>query len=197
MKIHCTKQMRRLAALAAAALLLAGCGKPASSGSSSGASGSSGSAGAAGSPADGWKAGLAVLTESEAGDAGGEVHTVAAAVVLDEDGRILHAVVDELETRVDAAEGDGVTLPEDLRTKRQKGDEDYPLKAVSAIGKGWADQADALARHLKGMTAGEVAKLETDEDGYAADPDLLAGCTIKIDRYRDAVAEACRQAKPL
>ena len=125
------------------------------------------------------------------------MHTVAAAVVLDEDGRILHAVVDELETKVDAAEGGGVTLPEDLRTKRQKGDEDYPLKAVSAIGKGWADQADALARHLEGMTAGEVAKLETDEDGYAADPDLLAGCTIKIDRYRDAVAEACRQAKPL
>ena len=74
----------------------------------------------------------------------------------------------------------------------------FPAEGISmAVGGDAANEADALARHLEGMTAGEVAKLETDEDGYAADPDLLAGCTIKIDRYRDAVAEACRQAKPL
>ena len=33
-----------------------------------------------------------------------------------------------------------------------------------------------------------------DEDGYARDPDLLAGCTIKIDDYREAVAAACADA---
>jgi len=159
--------------------------------------GTAGSAGSAGSAStEGWKAGLAVVSESEAGDAGGEVSTIAAAVLLDGEGRILHTVVDELETQVSAAEG-SLTLPDDLRTKRQKGDGDYPLAAVSEIGKGWADQADALAKHLEGMTASEVAALKTDDEGRAADPDLLAGCTIRIDGYRDAIAKACREAKPI
>ena len=202
MKILHPKQIRRLAALAASVLLLAGCSGPSSMSSSSGSSsgpmgGTAGSAGSAGSAStEGWKAGLAVVSESEAGDAGGEVSTIAAAVLLDGEGRILHTVVDELETQVSAAEG-GLTLPDDLRTKRQKGDGDYPLAAVSEIGKGWADQADALAKHLEGMTASEVAALKTDDEGRAADPDLLAGCTIRIDGYRDAIAKACREAKPI
>lgn len=202
MKILHPKQIRRLAALAASALLLAGCSGPSSMSSSSGSSsgsmgGTAGSAGSAGSAStEGWKAGLAVVSESEAGDAGGEVSTIAAAVLLDGEGRILHTVVDELETQVSAAEG-SLTLPDDLRTKRQKGDGDYPLAAVSEIGKGWADQADALAKHLEGMTASEVAALKTDDEGRAADPYLLAGCTIRIDGYRDAIAKACREAKPI
>ena len=202
MKILHPKQIRRLAALAASALLLAGCSGPSSMSSSSGSSsgpmgGTAGSAGSAGSTStEGWKAGLAIVSESEAGDAGGEVSTIAAAVLLDGEGRILHTVVDELETQVSAAEG-SLTLPDDLRTKRQKGDGDYPLAAVSEIGKGWADQADALAKHLEGMTASEVAALKTDDEGRAADPDLLAGCTIRIDGYRDAIAKACREAKPI
>ena len=202
MKILHPKQIRRLAALAASALLLAGCSGPSSMSSSSGPSsgsmgGTAGSTGSAGSAStEGWKAGLAVVSESEAGDAGGEVSTIAAAVLLDGEGRILHTVVDELETQVSAAEG-SLTLPDDLRTKRQKGDGDYPLAAVSEIGKGWADQADALAKHLEGMTASEVAALKTDDEGRAADPDLLAGCTIRIDGYRDAIAKACREAKPI
>ena len=202
MKILHPKQIRRLAALAASALLLAGCSGPSSMSSSSGSSsgsmgGTAGSAGSAGSAStEGWKAGLAVVSESEAGDAGGEVSTIAAAVLLDGEGRILHTVVDELETQVSAAEG-SLTLPDDLRTKRQKGDGDYPLAAVSEIGKGWADQADALAKHLEGMTASEVAALKTDDEGRAADPDLLAGCTIRIDGYRDAIAKAGREAKPI
>ena len=202
MKILHPKQIRRLAALAASALLLAGCSGPSSMSSSSGSSSGSmgGTAGSAGSArsasAEGWQAGLAVVSECEAGDAGGEVSTIAAAVLLDGEGRILHTVVDELETQVSAAEG-SLTLPDDLRTKRQKGDGDYPLAAVSEIGKGWADQADALAKHLEGMTASEVAALKTDDEGRAADPDLLAGCTIRIDGYRDAIAKACREAKPI
>lgn len=195
MKVLRTRSMGRLAALTAAALLLAGCGGPSSS---SGPSGSSGSAGSASGPssssgAAGWKAGLAVVSEGTAGDAGGELNTIAAAVLLDGEGHILHVTLDELEVKVDGAEG----LPEDLRTKRQKGDKEYPLASVSEIGKGWADQADALARHLEGMTASEVAALKIDDEGRAADPDLLAGCTIRIDGYRDAVAKACREAKPV
>ena len=190
-----------LAALTAAALL-AGCGRMADSSSSgsssmgsSAGSASSGAGSVGGAGAEDWKAGLALIADAEpAGDKGGEVSTIAAAVLLDGEGRIRRVVLDELEAAVAPAEDGSLTLPEDLRSKRQKGDEDYPLDKVSSIGKGWAEQADALAGHLVGMTADEVARLATDEEGYAADPDLLAGCTIKVDRYRDAVAEACRQA---
>ena len=188
--------INKLAALAAAALLLAGCGGGASSGpSSSSMAGASSGAGQAGAAAKDWRSGLAVITEGESEGAGGELRTIAAAVVLDEEGRIVRAVVDELEVKADASSG-ALALPDDLRTKRQKGD-DYPLAAVSEIGKSWAEQADALAEHLEGMTAAEAAALETDEEGYAADPDLLAGCTIRVSGYRDAIAEACRNAQPL
>lgn len=192
---------RYLAALAAAAVLLSACGSPSSgtssSGSSQGASGSAGSADSESAAAADWKVGLALHAESEAGESGGEISTVAAVVLLDGDGRIRKAMVDELEGKITAGEDGAPVLPEDLRTKRQKGDEDYPLQAVSEIGRGWADQADAFADHIEGMTAAELARLETDEHGRAADPDLLAGCTIAVDRYRDAVAAACEEARPI
>ena len=96
-----------------------------------------------------------------------------------------------------SADGKGaVTMPTDYRTKRQKGD-DYPLAAASSLKKGWAEQADAFADYLTGLTPQQAARLETDKDGRAADPDLLSGCTIRVDKYRDAVAKACASAAPL
>lgn len=88
-------------------------------------------------------------------------------------------------------------MPDDLRTKRQLGSSDYPLAAVSSIKKSWAEQADAFGEYLTGMTAEEVKKLKTDGDGYAEDTDLLSGCTIKVEDYRDAVAAACERAEAL
>ena len=169
----------------AAALTLTGCGKSSSgsSGSLSGNSGSSGSSGSAQNAA--WRTGLGVLT-----------HTVAAAVLLDEEGRLADVMLDELETSVSADNAGNVTMPDDYRTKRQKGEE-YPLAAVSSIQQGWTEQADAFGRYLTGMTAEQVKKLETDQEGKAADADLLSGCTIAVNRYRDAVVRACENAKAL
>ena len=173
---------RQYLAALAAAVMLAGCGQTGTSSSSGASSGQ-----------QALRTGLAVQSKAE----DGEMHTVAAAVWLDQEGRIQRAVVDEFEGQLASGEDGKNTWPEDLRTKRQKGDEDYPLQAVSEIGRGWADQADAFADHIEGMTAAELARLETDEHGRAADPDLLAGCTIAVDRYRDAVAAACEEARPI
>ena len=71
------------------------------------------------------------------------------------------------------------------------------MSAVSSIGKSWIEQADAFGEYLMGKTAEEVRKVETDSDGYAKDADLLSGCTIKVDGYREAVAAACAQAKAM
>ena len=87
-------------------------------------------------------------------------------------------------------------LPTDWRTKRQKGD-DYPLAEVSSLKKGWAEQADAFASYLIGMTPEQVSMLKVDKDGKPTDADLLSGCTIAVDRYRDAVTRACANARAL
>lgn len=47
------------------------------------------------------------------------------------------------------------------------------------------------------MTPEQASMLETDKDGKAVDADLLSGCTIRVDRYRDAVAKACTNAAAL
>lgn len=186
---------RYLAVLAAAALLLTACGKMDSSSSGSSSSGASGSG--SGQKDEAWKTGLAIQTETKAGDKAGEIHSIAAAVLLDEDGRIVQVVVDELEGKITTKDDGAVTVAEDLRTKRQKTDEEYPMSAVSSIGKSWIEQADAFGEYLMGKTAEEVRKVETDSDGYAKDADLLSGCTIKVDGYREAVAVACAQAKAM
>lgn len=179
----------------AAALLLTACGK---SNSGSGSMSSSGMSSSAASTAQNgaWKTGLGVLTETTDDHRTGKIDLVAAAVLLDGEGKIIDVTFDELESTL-SADGSGVlSMPTDYRTKRQKGD-DYPLAAASGIKKGWTEQADAFADYLKGMTAEKVAKLETEEDGKPKDADLLSSCTIAIDGYRDAVAKACANAEAL
>lgn len=117
-------------------------------------------------------------------------------MVLDADGKLADVMLDELELSVSGGSTGSVTIPEDVRSKRTKG-EDYPLAAASSLGKGWAEQADWFADYLTGRTPDEVKKLKTDENGKPQDADLVSGCTIAVDRYRDAVVRACEQAKAL
>ena len=179
----------------AAALLLTACGK---SNSGSGSMSSSGMSSSTASTAQNgaWKTGLGVLTETTDDHRTGKIDLVAAAVLLDGEGKIIDVTFDELESTI-SADGSGVlSMPTDTRTKRQKGD-DYPLAAASSLKKGWAEQADWFADYLTGRTPDEVKKLKTDENGKPQDADLVSGCTIAVDRYRDAVVRACEQAKAL
>ncbi len=183
---------------AAAALLLTACAKrpDSSSGSSSGTMGSSNVTSTSQSTSGAWRTGLGILTETTDQDRTGKINTIAAAVLLDGEGKLAHVQLDELEVNISADGNGAVTMPTDYRTKRQKGD-DYPLAAASSLKKGWDEQADAFADYLTGMTPEQAAKLETDPDGRAKDADLLSGCTIAVDRYRDAVAKACENAEAL
>ena len=179
----------------AAALLLTACGK---SNSGSGSMSSSGMSSSTASTAQNgaWKTGLGVLTETTDDHSTGKINLVAAAVLLDGEGKIIDVTFDELESTI-SADGSGVlSMPTDYRTKRQKGD-DYPLAAASSLKKGWAEQADAFADYLVGKTPEEVSMLKLDNDGKGTDADLLSGCTIAVDRYRDAISKACSSAKVL
>lgn len=154
------------------------------------------SAGSSAAQSAAWRTGLGVLTEATGTDRAGNIRTVAAAVLLDADGKLAGVTLDELELSV-SADGTGkVTTPTDTHTKRQKG-KDYPLAEVSGLKKGWAEQADAFGSWLEGKTPEEVKKLKTDADGKPTDADLLSGCTIAVERYRDAVVRACENAQVL
>lgn len=190
-----------LGAAVAAVLIVSACAqKPDASGSLSGSmspSGSTGSSSSAGSgPTAAWRTGLGILTEATDQDRTGKINTIAAAVLLDGEGKIVDVRLDELEANFSADEKGVVTMPTDYRTKRQRGS-DYPLAEVSSLKKGWAEQADAFADYLKGMTPEQVEKLETDKDGKPKEADLLSGCTIAVDRYRDAIEKACADAAAL
>ena len=154
----------------AAALALTGCGRggaPGSSGAGSmSGSGSGAMSGGTAGQEQAWRTGLGVVTEAAGSDRAGKITTAAAAVVLDADGKLADVMLDELELSVSGGSTGSVTIPEDVRSKRTKG-EDY------------------------------VKKLKTDENGKPQDADLASGCTIAVDRYRDAVVRACEQAKAL
>lgn len=180
----------------AAALALTACSRSdsGSSGSmSTNMGGSSSQTGQAGQNAA-YRTGLGILTEASDQERAGKIDTIAAAVLLDAEGRVADVMLDEVEISVTGDSTGKVTVPTDNRTKRQKGD-DYPLAAVSSLKKGWAEQADAFGNYLTGKTPDEVKKLATDDDGKPKDADLLSTCTIAVDGYRDAVVRACENAK--
>ena len=143
----------------AAALALTGCGRggaPGSSGAGSmSGSGSGAMSGGTAGQEQAWRTGLGVVTEATGSDRAGKITTAAAAVVLDADGKLADVMLDELELSVSGGSTGSVTTPEDVRSKRTKG-EDYPLAAASSLGKGWAEQADWFADYLTGRTPDEV-----------------------------------------
>ena len=148
------RQQALLSWAAAAAVLLAGCRGGSRPGSMSGSSGSTGSA--VTTQTSGWQTGLGVLTETSDEGRTGTIHTIAAAVLLDGEGKVADVMLDELEVELSADGKGAVTMPTDYRTKRQKGD-DYPLAAASSLKKGWAEQADAFADYLTGLTPQQAA----------------------------------------
>ena len=183
---------RRLAAgLAALALGLTGCG---GAGSASQPPAPTGTPAASMAAPDGTRTGLGLdVTISSQGQSGKTVVT-AAGVLLDPEGRILCCVIDAAENTV-SLRADGtleVPVPEATRWEMR---EAYGLKNASGIGREWYEQCQAFCDYVQGMTAEELAGVETD-DGYAADLDLASGCTIQVTPFLRAVEKAVENAAP-
>lgn len=142
------------------------------------------------------KTGLAVISEIKddeynKSETALEIDSVAAAVLVDADGKIIDVKIDEAQTKPDLTVNDGNV--DDLRTKLEKKD-DYGMKGVSPIGKEWYEQAAAFETWAKGKTADEV-KAGVGADGYATDADLKAGCTIVATGFGEVVAKAVAAAE--
>ena len=103
---------------------------------------------------------------------------VAAAVVVDENNRIVLVSIDEVDTK------DGVT-----DSKKVQGDAYGMLAAWGSQLAEWDDQIAHLEKKLVGKNAEQVAGVKS------SDADIAAGCTVGIDNYKAAVIKAMENAK--
>ena len=206
--------MKKLLALLLTAVLLTACsGTPVISPSSSQPQGaaesssqeeSSSEAPEAALPADGEsvKTGLAVLpsvasskdaTAEEPGLAQSDITLVA--VTVDGNGVITGCAIDSIQAKINFDQQGAITtdLSTTFPTKGELGD-GYGMKAASAIGKEWYEQADALAQYAVGKTAEDLRGIALTQDGKAADADLAASVSIAIGGYVDGIVQAAESA---
>lgn len=150
------------------------------------------------------KTGLAVITslgksKDAAADAEGTAQSdsVIVAVTVDSDGKVVKAVIDTAQTAIKFdAEG---KVTSDLTTSyksKQELKEEYGMLKASTIEKEWYEQANALADYVVGKTAEEIKAIPTDA-GVPTDADLVASVTVKIDGYKEALAQAIANAQNL
>lgn len=140
------------------------------------------------------KTGYSVISQiQEVKDTTLTIDSVAAAVLVDADGKIIDCKIDEAQTKPDLATNNGDVA--DLRTKLEK-KEDYGMKGVSPIGKEWYEQVAAFEEFAKGKTADEITAAVGD-DGYPSNADLKAGCTIAVADIAKAVSNAVTNAQDL
>ena len=151
------------------------------------------------------KTGLAVQSTASAGQdaaAGAAGYTqsesIAAAVLVDGDGRLVELKLDIVQPQVAIGADGAIQTQADAAfpTKMELGDE-YGMRAYSGIGKEWYEQVGALADYVAGMTAAEITGIAVGEDGKATDADLLSGCTIAIADYLPLIAAAMDGAPDL
>ena len=143
------------------------------------------------------KLGLGIVTTTAATSASekngsGQATMTAAAVLVDNDGKIVKAFIDCADSTVaHTAEGKAVTT-ETFKTKYELG-YDYNMKTYGKAAKEWFEQADAFCALIVGKTSAEVKALVAD--GGKGSPDVInAGCTITISEFALAVEKAMKNA---
>lgn len=147
------------------------------------------------------KMGLAVLTTStkstDAGEKDGAAKSdsVVAAVMLDEDGKILACNLDVLQSSINFSNEGKITT--DLATvfkTKQELKEGYNMKGVSKIQKEWYEQANFLADYVIGKTVEEVKGIAVDDKGVPTGAELTASVTVKIHDYIAVIEKAVANA---
>ena len=143
-----------------------------------------------------------VVNANEAKKGTAQIDATVAAVVTDKDGKIVACRIDALQNK--AIITDGVLESDNLISKADL-KEGYHMAEYGkemdwngdGVVKEWYLQAQAFEAYVVGMTATQVAAIETAPMGaygyiIATDTTLLnAGCTIQIADFKDAVVKAC------
>ena len=144
------------------------------------------------------KLGLGVYTTVSATNAtedkngAGAATMTVAAVLVDENGKIVKCFIDCADSSVAyTAEGKAVAN-DSFATKYELGD-DYNMVAYGHAKSEWYVQADAFSALVAGKTISEVKALVAS-DGKSADEVINAGCTIAVSDFVLAIEKAVANA---
>jgi len=162
------------------------------------ACGGGGEEGGSGSSEAEYKLGMGVVLNTDSSKTElAQVDATVAAVVTDAEGKIVFCRIDCVQDKMEVV-GGAVDPAKTFKTKMELGDE-YGMVAYGAAIAEWDAQAKAFEEYVVGKTGDEVKAIETttNDHGYvvAADEELLAGCTMQISEFMEAVAKACADEK--
>ena len=145
------------------------------------------------------KFGLGISTEVSASDATadkngkGTVSATAAAVVFDENGRIIEALLDCTDIAVEyTADGKAIANENGFSTKYDRG-ETYGMVEQGDAKKEWYAQANEFCLLVAGKTVEEVKALVA-ENGKGTDEVINVGCTIEVSEFAKAIEAAAKNA---
>ncbi len=132
-----------------------------------------------------------------AGDTDGsaEISTVAAAVTVDGNDRIVGCNIDMVEQKLAISNTGAIGSPANTQysTKKELGDS-YGMKAASEIGKEWYEQIESFEQYVIGKTVEEINGIKTDDHGYVQDNSLTSSVTISISDFQAAITKAVENA---
>ena len=120
-----------------------------------------------------------------------------AAVALDADGKILAALNDATQPNITIDVFGDIVETAFNGTKRELGEDYNMVKFGNAIAE-WDAQSDAFSKYVVGMTADEVAALETvekNDHNVTVDEELYASCTMDITGMMAVIAAAAGYAR--
>ena len=124
-----------------------------------------------------------------------QAYTNIAVSSVDKAGKITSCYIDAVQGNVnfDATGVITTDLTVAVQTKQELKDA-YGMKAASAIGKEWYEQANSFAKYVTGKTAEEVKGIALTDAGLAADADLAASVTVHVGPFMANVAKAVANA---
>ena len=133
-----------------------------------------------------------------AGDTDGsaEISTVAAAVAVDGEDRIIGCSIDMVEQKLEISNTGAIGSPANTQysTKKELGDS-YGMKAASEIGKEWYEQIESFEQYVIGKTVEEINGIKTDDHGYVQDNSLNSSVTISISDFQAAITKSVENAQ--
>ncbi len=136
---------------------------------------------------------LGKVTDADGENNGiGETSTTVAAVLLNEDGKILDCAIDAMDNKVTFTSAGKAVTAQIFKSKYEMGN-DYGMKEYSDAKKEWYEQVDAFTALVKGKTIDEVKAL-VGKDSKGNDDVVKAGCTIAISDFVLAVSKAVENA---
>lgn len=125
-----------------------------------------------------------------------QVDNVVAATLFDKDGKVVRAIIDTAQTKVQY-DNEGKITSDKSAVPKSKVElkEAYGMAKVSPIKKEWYEQAAELEKWMAGKTVSEIKALKLTGKGAPDDPELTSLVTMTVSDYLKAVAESHTNAK--